>query len=79
MALNEQTSDEIKEKALKLWKHPDPEVRSLAGSAISQVDEKKQTSEELGTLASKLFRNHPDPEVRSLAGSVLTQMPDKDS
>ncbi len=49
-------------------------VKQLAGSALSQVNRRKQTSRKLETLAGRVLNDPKSSEVaRKLAASVLTQ------
>ena len=52
--------------------------RSVAGSALSQVVEKKETSEVVATKSSKILNNNDfSKKSKSIAGSTLSQTKEK--
>lgn len=77
-AKERQMSERLEALSAKLLKHSDPNVRSLAGSVLTQTpnDEGKEISAEIGNLATKVLRNPKSSKSeKKLAGAVLTQIP----
>lgn len=70
------TSPKVAAKAAKLLDKPaaSKSAKSVAGSALSQVDRKKETSKREATTASKVLRDDRSSQAaKSAAGSVLAQ------
>lgn len=62
------------------YNHPDrmkqPDTDLVRQGAAVGGERNERTSDEVGSIASRLIR-HSDPEVRRLAASCLTQRPDR--
>jgi hypothetical protein len=71
------TSDEIGTLAAEVLndKNSTNKEKSLAGSALSQINPRNETSEKLGELAAEVLNDENSTNSgKSLAGSVLSQV-----
>jgi len=76
MANNKITSDRVASLAAQILhdKNASAAAKSLAGSALSQVNKGNETGKEMETLASSVLKSPKySPETKELAGTVLSQ------
>lgn len=76
MANKKSTSSSVASTASRMLSNPNASVKSksIAASALSQVNKGKQTSKTLETLASKMLDNpNSSTATKKIAASVLSQ------
>lgn len=73
---NKKTSKQIASLASEVLRDPNSSSiqKTLAGSALSQVNKGNQTGSEMESIASKVLESNKYNELsKSLAGSILSQ------
>ena len=73
---NKQTSKSIASLASDVLRNPNSSAiqKTLAGSALSQVNKGNQTGSEMESIASKVLGSTKyNEDTRSLAGSIVSQ------
>jgi hypothetical protein len=73
---NKKTSKPIASLASEILRDPNSSAiqKTLAGSALSQVNKGNQTGSEMESIASKVLdSNKYNDQTKSLAGSILSQ------
>lgn len=73
---NKKTSKPIASLASEILRNPSSSAtaKTLAGSALSQVNKNNQTGSQLESIASKVLESTKyNEQTKSLAGSILSQ------
>lgn len=73
---NKKTSKPIASLASEILRNPNSSAtaKTLAGSALSQVNKAHQTGADMESLASKVLEsNKYNEQTKSLAGSIVSQ------